>query len=335
MNRDNLGPWSSTRLPVRSSERDVTTSSVTCAICVVTFKRPEGLTRLLESFRKLHCPDGLEVRVVVVDNDAAESAREVVDRCALVVPFPLSYAVEPERGLSRVRNTALRHAALSDWVAFIDDDEWPEPDWLERLVETQRQTGADVVLGPSVPWFDVPPPRWIQDGGFFERARFPTGQRIPFWRARTSGVMIRGASLANLGSDPFDDRFGSVGGEDRVFFYQLEKNGARIIWVDEAVVNECVPASRANARWLVRRGYRTGDSRSLMLVLVEDGSLARRVKRTGRGMYEMAVGLVALVTGCARTHTRIAAVQRVAIGAGLIAGAAGVRYEEYRVVHGR
>ncbi len=41
------------------------------------------------------------------------------------------------------------------------------PDWLERLIEAQAATGADVVQGPAIPVFEKGTPRWLATGNFF------------------------------------------------------------------------------------------------------------------------------------------------------------------------
>ena len=54
----------------------LTTPSCRVAICVATYRRPHGLLALLQSLDALVF-DGIapEVRVIVADNDEAESAR--------------------------------------------------------------------------------------------------------------------------------------------------------------------------------------------------------------------------------------------------------------------
>jgi glycosyltransferase involved in cell wall biosynthesis len=294
-------------------------------ICIATFQRPAGLARLLAAISELIVPD-----VLVVDNDPEGSAQAVVDQAQ---GLRVRHVLESTRGIPQVRNRAVVESAPSPWIAFIDDDEWPEPNWWQRLVEVQIETDGDIVIGPSEPVFEQEPAAWIREGRFFERERFATGTEVPSFRARTSGVMIRRAAFEYLGERPFDERHPLAGGSDVRLFADMNRHGARIIWVDDAIVNELVPASRSNTRWILRRAFRTGNSRSVTLLLGGAG-LGRRVKRVGKGVIEVAVGIGRLVTARNKAD-RMLAIAHSALGLGLAAGALGVRYDEYVVTHGQ
>jgi succinoglycan biosynthesis protein ExoM len=309
-------------------------------ICVTTYKRPVGLARLLDAISRLDVPPGWDFDVVVVDNDPAGSARAVVESFLVESASSKSargvnvrYVLEPERGISQVRNRAVSEATGTAWIAFLDDDEWPEPTWWRRLVDVQTASGADVVIGPSEPVFESDPPAWIREGKFFERERFPTGSVIPYWLARTSGVLIRRAAFAHLGAHPFDERCALSGGEDVRFFGMLDRQGTRIVWVDDAIVNELVPATRSNAGWLLRRAFRTGNSRGVTLQL-EGAGIWPRVRRVVRGLLDVAIGIVRTIGATNDKAARMRGVTHSALGIGLIAGAVGVRYDEYSVTHG-
>jgi succinoglycan biosynthesis protein ExoM len=299
-------------------------------ICVTTYKRPVGLARLLDAIARLEVPNGWDFDVVVVDNDPAGSARAVAESA---VGLNVRYVLEPERGISQVRNRAVAEATGTPWIAFLDDDEWPEPTWWRRLVDVQTASGADVVIGPSEPVFEEDPPAWIREGRFFERERFPTGSVIPYWLARTSGVLIRRSAFAHLGAHPFDERCALSGGEDVRFFGMLDREGTRVVWVDDAIVNELVPATRSNAGWLLRRAFRTGNSRGVTLQL-EGAGIWPRVRRVGRGLLDIGIGIVRTVSAANDKAGRMRGVTHSALGVGLIAGAVGVRYDEYAVIHG-
>lgn len=303
------------------------------AICALTLHRPAGLRALLDALAALDQPAAAELEVIIVDNDANRSAEPIVTTAALAMPFPLRYVVEPRRGIAEGRNRAVTVAldGGADVVAFIDDDEVPSPSWLVELLRVQAVSGADVVTGPVRPVFDQPPPRWAVAGSFFERPRFATGTSLTY--ARTSNVLVS-STLLREPWPPFDERFGRSGGEDTHFFMRARLAGARIVWADEAVVDELVPASRVSAGWLVRRAYRRGNTLSLCLRDLRDSwpNRGRRVVRAGVEVLLGSARLVASVLGGRRFA--IAGASQVAYGLGLASGLVGIRYEEYRTTHG-
>src|SRR6266850_2216588 len=90
---------------------------------------------------------------------------------------PPKYCVESQQNIARARNKAVENAE-GDFVAFIDDDEFPTQDWLRTLLATLTEYQVDGVLGPVKPHFDAAPPRWIVEGGFHDRPEDPTGKRL-------------------------------------------------------------------------------------------------------------------------------------------------------------
>jgi len=305
------------------------------AICAVTYRRPEGLGRLLEGLNALALPDPApEIEVVVVDNDADRGAEPV---CASVrgrFRWKLRYDVEPRRGIAPARNKAL--AILSgdtDWVAFIDDDEVPEPCWLGELLRVQRETGADVVAGPSLPVFAQPVAPWIEAGGFFAPWRHPDKSEIPY--AFTNNVLFRASILADARfRPPFAERFALSGGEDRHFFERVGRAGYRLCWADGARVNEWVHASRANPRWLVHRMFRVGNALAFIEAELDPG-WRRRARLLLRACAEVLLGIVILPWAWLRgTAASVRARQRIASSLGMLWGLVGGTSEGYREVHG-
>ena len=51
---------------------------------------------------------------------------------------------QENKGLAGARNTCLRYMT-GDFIAWLDSDDWLEDDYLEKLVNTQVKTGADIV----------------------------------------------------------------------------------------------------------------------------------------------------------------------------------------------
>ncbi len=89
--------------------------------------------------------------ILVVDNDPDKSARDVVTKFVREgYPFDLLYEVEDQRGISFARNRVLRTAKkrIASFIAFIDDDEYPDHHWINNLLNVILECNADVVAGP-------------------------------------------------------------------------------------------------------------------------------------------------------------------------------------------
>ncbi|HZG81243.1 MAG TPA: glycosyltransferase family A protein [Brevibacillus sp.] len=304
------------------------------AIGVLTYKRPDGLKRLLAglellTFDKVSTP---EVHVLVIDNDPEASAQDYCIQRQGSYRWRLRYSHEPRRGISHARNRALDLSAEGyDGIAFIDDDEEPAPDWLDQLLFVQQEYGADVVTGPVLPRMEEPAPAWSKKGRFYERSRHPTGFRMEL--ARTGNVLIR-TSLLEDPANRFDPRYGLSGGEDTHFFLRVRQQGHEIIWADEAVVYEWVPASRIKPGWLLQRAYRSGNTYALCerdIRLPVHRLLLRAVKGVMRIGWGMLLLLPSVLLGPVRL---IRSLQQICIGAGMVMGLAGSRYEEYEETHG-
>ena len=141
------------------------------AITVVTYRRPESLKRLLDSLNGLRFQHGdpPRIRICIVDNDAEQSAKAVVENHRFSRDWELFYDVVEQRGLSHVRNRAIELSAQADFLVFIDDDQVADENWLSELLKTQQEFNADVVWGRNKPKFDQPPSDAVIDLGYYNQ----------------------------------------------------------------------------------------------------------------------------------------------------------------------
>jgi len=123
------------------------------SVCVCTYRRPQLLKRLLEGLGGQETRGLFTYSIVVADNDHLRSAELVVSSFSAALLIPIKYCVESQQNIALARNKAIENAE-GDFVAFIDDDEFPTRRWLLTLYETCRQHGVDGVLGPVKPHFD-------------------------------------------------------------------------------------------------------------------------------------------------------------------------------------
>jgi succinoglycan biosynthesis protein ExoM len=231
------------------------------SVCICTYKRPRLLERLLRRLENLNTGDRFAYSVVVVDNDHSESAKTVVDAFSARATVPVRYDVEPERGFAHVRNRAVENARKTH-VAFIDDDEYPEADWLLRLYTALKEYKADGVLGPVIPHYEAQPPIWVIKGRLCERESFKTGAVIKNHAYTRTGNVLLDRSLFRDDQSPFDPRFSKTGGEDSDYFKRMIDKGKIFVWCDEAPVWELVPGERMKKAYFLKRALTRGVNNS-------------------------------------------------------------------------
>ncbi|MFZ6772450.1 glycosyltransferase [Undibacterium sp. SXout7W] len=229
------------------------------SICICTFRRPELLRRLLIA---IHAQEetSMSVQVVVIDNDPQHSAAQVLSDMQTIYGDRLTFASLAQPNISLARNAAIG-LATGKWIVMVDDDEYPQSDWLKQLFHQQHKQAADVVFAPVLPEYADNTPAWIKKGKYFDRRRLPSGTTIGHKDARSGNVLVRRSVLDSIFSGaegPFDPAYGRSGGEDSMLFRQMAASGAKMIWCDEAPVYEYVPLERATAFWLLQRSFRTG-----------------------------------------------------------------------------
>lgn len=224
------------------------------AVCVCTYKRPQMLQRLLDDLSVQETAGAFEFSIVVVDNDPSQSAEPVASAFATRSIVPITYAVEPRQGICGVRNRAIE-CATGNFIAFIDDDEFPDRRWLLELFRTCNVDGVDGVLGPVLRHFDEKPPQWVIKGNFERRPRHATGFVIDWREGRTGNVLLKRGSLES-GEPPFDTNFHRGGDVD--FFRRMTAKGRVFIWCDEAIVHESVPPSRWTRSFMLKRALLRG-----------------------------------------------------------------------------
>jgi hypothetical protein len=290
------------------------------------------LAAMLASLAGLRLPPGYQLVVVVVDNDAAGSARPVVEAARPRMPWPLEYRQEPVRNIALARNLAIRTARGlgASLLAFADDDTRVPPHWLEAMLEGLRRHGASAVGGPVAGRLDPATPAWIVAGRFFDLKRYPTGTPLP--HATSANLLARIEAFE--GEQPFDPAFGLLGGSDAVLFARWRRQGLRLLAVDEGLLEETIPASRGRPAWILRRAFRVGNTGVLLEKALPRGE-RQLLQRLARSSLRMAFGLVSLLPSLVLGRAALLrALWSVSFGAGSWAAALGYRYEEYRVLHG-
>ncbi len=225
---------------------------ISVALC--TYFRPQLLGECLESLVTQNTQYPFEI--IVVDNDAGGSAYEAVKPFigrASEKGLVLRYVIEPRQNLALARNHGIAEAK-GDWIAFIDDDETAEPNWLENLMEAAKRWDADGVWGPVARKFPAEFPQWFVDADLMPTAR-KDENGLYKGNLATGNALVRKVVLLER-EGPFSEFYGITGGSDTELFGWLGGKGWRFFATSDAVVTEFQPVVRSTVRWNFRRSYR-------------------------------------------------------------------------------
>lgn len=251
-------------------------SMLTVGICIPTFKRPEGVLKLLASIRqqifsKVEKP---LISIFVVDNDQAASAKEIIENLRDEFPYPLNYEIEPQQGIPFVRNRLVLMSKDYDLIAFVDDDEEVIPTWLDELLHAYEIYDAQIVTGPVVGRYATTPPEWAIKGEFYNSSRCASGTSMNTFF--TNNTLLE-RKLLDVFHKPFEESMAFCGGTDSLLAMRVLNLGAKCIWCDEAIVYEDVPETRLTIKWYLRRRYRIGNSTVFCNRFIGEGSEAHIV----------------------------------------------------------
>ena len=300
-------------------------------ICICTYKRPKLLTNCLESLATIVVPSGTEVTVTVIDNDQTRSAELTVTKFIETFPFNIYYHCESKRGIPCARNRAVveTHQLGSDYLVFIDDDEWVEPLWLDILYTYCKNQGGDVVVSGSV-ISELPDGTPEHIRRFFNRKQKSTGTLLG--QCATNNVLIPIHVTKSLGLR-FDELNPLAGGEDIRFFYKAVQAGVAIKKCREALVHESIPENRTTLRWLSSRKFSGGIT------------IAWREKQQGysnfsivtSSIFKLAIDLftagIMLLLG--KKHKRSRHWLRACRSLGILSGVFGLKVDSYKNIDGQ
>lgn len=194
-------------------------SDIGLCVIVPTYRRPEGLGRLLRGLRPQL--EGYPNRRLIVVNDGSHDQRYQ----AAIEPYRdiADYVVAPENGgPSAARNLGAKRAG-EEYLVFIDDDCVAPPYWLDWLCAVLAENpDADAVGGMTRALKSQSPglfEQFIAEAEYHPQPAVLEGQLVLLVSA---SLAVRRAAFAAVGG--FDETL--VTTEDRNLTYRLARNRA-------------------------------------------------------------------------------------------------------------
>ena len=171
--------------------------------------------------------------------------------------------LENRAGVSNARNAGIE-SGTGDYIAYIDDDETVNIEWIENMVKALDSYQADMATGPVFPMYEKQPPYWMPRS-FFEwgESENVVDKQKPYFINRGFGTGNSMFRKHSIGKNRFRTELGRKGislvsGEDTVFVDELFRKGCKALFVPGAKVYHQIPADRINLKWVTRRSFAEG-----------------------------------------------------------------------------
>jgi len=240
------------------------------SVAVCTYNRASLLPRALDSLLAQEV-NSHQFEIVVVDNNSIDGTHDAVAHYQ-AQRSDVQYVVEPQLGIAHARNRALREAT-GEYIAFLDDDAWAEPTWIENLLKPVRtlQPAPACVVGSVLLEWEGGRPNWFPKRYEALLCAYDMGPSPRFLDENgyllTTNVLFHRQTLLDLGGfRPYLGRKGKrpLGGEDNDVYQRLIGTGHTIYYQPQARVHHGVPKERQTRRYLIRRVFWDGASQPLM-----------------------------------------------------------------------
>lgn len=252
------------------------------SICIATYNRNQLLDKLLLSILKQKLHSDIVLEIVVVDNNPDGNARGVINKYEDKTEVKVKYFIQPIKNISLTRNKAVKESS-GEYLAFIDDDEFSDSEWIINLYKALIEFQADGVFGRVLSYFPSGTPDWIQECFVYNREAPKTGSIAA--SKRTGNCLIK-TSLLKVLDEPFNIAYGLTGGEDAMLFDRLTTEGAKFVNCKEAVTYEFVPEDRTSLSWLISRAFAMGNGYTRRMIQLN------KYGNTGFAMRQFAIGIL-------------------------------------------
>lgn len=251
-------------------------------IVIPTYNGASRLPRVLEKL-KLQCDlELITGEIIVIDNNSNDNTAQVVKSYQENWPlsFPLRYCFEPQQGLSFARQRGVEETE-GELIAFLDDDNLPNPDWIITAYNfSQQYPQAGAFGGKILGKFEVDPPDnfekiaqflAIRDNGtkpcLFEpeKLRLPPGAglvvRRKAWIESVPKKCILTGPKGNI----------RVSGADYEILLHIHKQGWQIWYNPEMCIHHYIPRQRLERNYLLSLAQGIGLATcSLRMILAKD-----------------------------------------------------------------
>ena len=251
--------WFNPGIPFRKGDQAMT-DTIDVSVVVCTCNRAPMLRDALESLTHLETGGRFTYEVLVIDNASTDDTPTVIAEVAGRSAVPMRGVREPRRGIVPARNRGIDEAR-GEWIAFFDDDQAAETDWLAELMAAADRHQARCVGGAV----HLRLPAESRERQLSPVCRMLLGETVGMTAERPYSVTVSpGAGNLLLHRDLFEEvgRFDeafATRGEDTDLFMRIYAAGIEAWYTPTAVVQHVIPPERLSDGYLIEMAARTAE----------------------------------------------------------------------------
>ena len=226
------------------------------SVIICSYNRADWLREAIESLLVLDT-ENFSYEILVIDNASTDHTAETVTELQRNNPDRIRYMLENEPGVSFARNRGVAESN-GQWIAFFDDDEMAEPDWLLQLLKAAEDNNVKCVGGAVKLKFDPGKERdlrgWVRVtlgctegmvGQLYDGKRVPTTGNMLIHKDIFEAVGLFRTDLVE-------------GGEDTDLYDRSRKAGFKAYFCPQAITHHQIPPFRIEPSYLCSTATRMG-----------------------------------------------------------------------------
>lgn len=242
---------------------------MTLDVVIPTFNRSALVRKTVLSLLRAPVPPGLEVTIIVVDNNSSDDTRAAIHDLQETANLPLRYILETTQGSSAARNAGIMGGS-SELIGFVDDDEEVEENWFRTIALEFLDTEVEYIGGPCLLNKEVSFPDWMPPG-YHSAVGTIAAKPRGFYGPSHSGMLNGGNAVARRSVfdriGVFSTRLGRsakrlLSEEDADLFRRLQAAGVRGLYVPELIILHHLHEDRLtrhyHRQWAYWRGVSQG-----------------------------------------------------------------------------
>jgi glycosyltransferase involved in cell wall biosynthesis len=274
------------------------------SLLICTRNRAKQLDQTLQRVAKIRTE--LNWELVIVDNASTDTTVAVVEEFAATYHRSVQTIVQEGRGVASAKNAGWR-AARSEIVCCIDDDCYPEENFLDAMFQSFNEDREVGFVGGRILLHD-PTDRRITIQESLEPLSFSAGSFIRPGVIQGANIAYRRAALEGVGG--FDPWFGAgaiYSGDETELMARLSAAGWKGAYNPKPVVYHHHGRKSASDEWRLMRWYDRGRgafyakfmlNRNTRDVYIKNWFLTRRNHSWKTTALEIAAGLDYVARAC-------------------------------------